>query len=137
MVKVNRSLIPYIVGIGVCVCIVVILMVQTPRYSSFPDAIRGDLMQRGYAVDRVELLHAWPDTVNTLSYGANVRVIMRTGSEHWGRLDCRVGRRDCVYYLPMAKVFQQQLPDLVRPRVWYEEVMQWVARLQSRLGLSS
>jgi hypothetical protein len=93
------------------------------------------LRQRGYAVDRVELLHMWPDTVNTLSYGASVRVIMVTGSDHWGRLDCKVGRRDCVYYLPMAKVFQQALPDLVRERSWREEVQIWGAQALLRLGL--
>lgn len=131
----NRRLM-LITSIAVSICgVVVWLLLQPPRYTSFPDAIRGDLRQRGYAVDRVELLHAWPDTVNTLSFGANVRVIMVTGSEHWGRLDCRVGRRDCVYYLPMAKVFQQQLPDLVREQSWDEEVRRWVERLRLRLGL--
>jgi hypothetical protein len=119
-----------------CICgLVAWILLQPTRYTSFPDAIRGDLRQRGYAVDRVELLHAWPDTVNTLSYGANVRVIMVTGSEHWGRLDCKIGRRDCEYYLPMAKVFQQELPDLVRERSWREEVQIWGAQVLSRLGL--
>lgn len=126
----------YLISVGICVCgLIAWVLLQPPRYSSFPDAIKGDLQQRGYAVDRVELLHMWPDTVNTLSYGANVRVIMVTGSEHWGRLDCKVGRRDCVYYLPMAQVFQQALPDLVRERSWREEVQQWGAQVLSRLGL--
>ena len=70
-----------IIAIVGCICgLVAWILLQPTRYTSFPDAIRGDLRQRGYAVDRVELLHAWPDTVNTLSYGANVRVIMVTGS---------------------------------------------------------
>jgi hypothetical protein len=131
----TRQLMILISMIGVVCGLVVWALLQPPRCSSFPDAIRGDLTQRGYAVDRVELLHMWPDTVNTLSFGANVRVIMVTGSEHWGRLDCRIGRRDCVYYLPMAKIFQQSLPDLVRERSWREEVQVWVAQLWLRLGL--
>ncbi|MFZ9856899.1 MAG: hypothetical protein ACO3F2_01020 [Roseiflexaceae bacterium] len=126
----------HIIAIVGCVCALVAwILLQPPRYTSFPDAIRGDLRQRGYAVDRVELLHMWPDTVNTLSFGANVRIIMVSGSEHWGRLDCKIGRRDCVYYLPMAKVFQQELPDLVRVRSWREEVQIWGAQALSRLGL--
>ncbi len=124
------------VSVVVVVGVVLWLLLQPPRYTSFPDAIRGDLRSRGYAVDYVELLHMWPDTVNTLSFGSNIRIVMRTGSEHWGRLDCRIGRRDCVYYLPMAQIFQAPLPDLVRERVWYEELWMWFARLQSRLGLS-
>lgn len=132
----KRMAINMIVGVLIVTGVVVWAVMQPPRYSSFPDAIRGDLRQKGYAVDRVELLHMWPDTVNTLSFGSNIRVIMVTGSEHWGRLDCRIGRRDCVYYLPMAKIFQEQLPDLVREQVWYEGVLLWLERLQSRLGLS-
>jgi hypothetical protein len=131
----TRQLMILISMIGVVCGLVVWALLQPPRYSSFPDAIRGDLTRRGYAIDRVELLHMWPDTVNTLSFGANVRVIMVTGSEHWGRLDCRIGRRDCVYYLSMAQVFQQPLPDLVRERSWREEVQVWVAQLWLRLGL--
>ncbi|MFN5059051.1 MAG: hypothetical protein ACK5GU_03950 [Chloroflexota bacterium] len=131
----TRRMMQIIIAVG-CVCgLVAWVLLQPPRYSSFPDAIRGDLRQRGYAVERVELLHMWPDTVNTLSFGANVRVIMVTGSEHWGRLDCKVGRRDCVYYLPMAKIFQQALPDLVRERSWREEVQIWGAQALLRLGL--
>jgi hypothetical protein len=131
----NRQVAQIIGVVGLVCSVVAWMLLQPPRYSSFPDAIQGDLRQRGYTVDRVELLHMWPDTVNTLSYGANVRVIMVTGSEHWGRLDCKVGRRDCVYYLPMAKIFQQALPDLVREQSWRDEVQIWFAQVWLRLGL--
>jgi|GEM_PF-2158942 len=131
----NKSFIVIGVVCAFMVFGVVWVLLQPPRYTSFPDAIRGDLTRRGYAVDRVELLHMWPDTVNTLSFGSNIRVIMVTGSEHWGRLDCKIGRRDCVYYLPMAKIFQEPLPDLVREQPWFEEVRLWFVRLPSLLGL--
>lgn len=131
----SRATLMTIIAVVLMCGVVVWVLLQPPRYSSFPDAIRGELMRKGYAVERVELLHMWPDTVNTLSFGSNIRIIMVTGSEHWGRLDCRIGRRDCVYYLPMAKIFQEPLPDLVSEQSWFDEVQIWFARLVSQLGL--
>ena len=115
--------------IAAAVCILGVgawLTQQPPQYNSFPDAIRGDLATLGVAVQQVELIHQWPDTVNDVNYGANLHITLVSGADHWGRLDCRTWRRDCVYTVAALDVHMQALPDLVKQLPWYVRLWQSV-----------
>lgn len=102
---------------GTCVVVVIAgLMWQlSGRYSSFDDAIRANLTTQGVAVRAVEVIHAWPDTVNNITYGANLRVVLTSGAVYWGRLECRGWQRQCAYRLTSMHQEWQQLADLVKP----------------------
>ena len=96
------------------VCIVIVgvgFWLQPPRYNSFGDAIRADLRQQGIAVRRIELVHAWPDSVNTISYGANLRVTLVSGRVVWGRLECQHLTQNCTYQVNMNDMGRRALLD--------------------------
>lgn len=95
------------------------------RYSAFPDAIMADLTTRGIAVRVVDVLHTWPDTVNTLSYGANIRVVLLSGAVYWGRLECRSTTTRCAYRIVSLDPSWIPLADLVAPSDWWQYITDW------------
>lgn len=118
------------VGLGAFICGVMLLVTQmSGRYSSFPDAIRADLRTQGIAVRTVEELHTWPDTVNNITYGANIRVVLVSGSMYWGRLECRAWQKQCAYRLAALQPMWRSLADLVAPPVWWEWLHAWYDRV--------
>lgn len=121
----------WFVGVGVVAVMVVIAwqLTRPAQYRSFPDAIDADLRAVGIAVQQVELIHQWPDTVNDVNYGANILITLPSGTQHWGRLDCRSWRRDCVYTVAAFDVHLKALPDLVKTAPWNERLWQWLQRL--------
>jgi len=107
--------------VGVCILIVGVLFAQiSGRYSAYPDAIRADLRAQGVAVRSVEVLHMWPDTVNTITYGANVRVMLTSGALYWGRLECRGWQKKCAYRLASLQQDWRPLADLVAQPAWWD-----------------
>ncbi|MFM7679185.1 MAG: hypothetical protein ACKO83_10100 [Roseiflexaceae bacterium] len=119
-----------IIACGICV-IAVLLWRMTGRFSSFHEAIAADMTSRGIAVRQVEVLHTWPDTVNTITYAANLRVILTSGAIYWGRLDCLGWQKQCKYRITALQQTWIPLADLVVPSVWWE----WWQTIASRLRL--
>jgi hypothetical protein len=113
-----------------CIVIVgVVLWLQPPRYNSFGDAIGADLRQQGIAVRHVELVHAWPDTVNTISYGANLRVTLVSGRVVWGRLECQHLTQNCTYQVNMNDMGRRALLDLVDGVSWPQQIVQLITQI--------
>jgi len=114
------------------VCIVIVgvgLLLQPPRYNSFGDAIGADLRQQGIAVRRIELVHAWPDSVNTISYGANLRVTLVSGRVVWGRLECQHLTQNCTYQVNMNDMGRRALLDLVDGVSWPQQIVQFITQI--------
>jgi len=112
-------------------CIVVItggLWLQPPRYQSFGDAIGADLRQQGMAVRNIELVHAWPDSVNTISYGANLRVTLVSGRVVWGRLECQQQQKNCTYQVNINAMTRRPLLDLVEGGNAFDDFVQLIAQ---------
>jgi hypothetical protein len=114
------------------VCVVIVgveFWLQPPRYNSFGDAIRADLRQQGIAVRRIELVHAWPDSVNTISYGANLRVTLVSGRVVWGRLECQHLAQNCTYQVNMNDMGRRALLDLVDGVSWPQQIVQLITQI--------
>lgn len=102
---------------------------STPvRYTSFRDALVADMGDQGIAVQDVEIIHQWPDTVNDVSFGANLRITLASGADVWGRLDCRGWRRDCVYTVQSFAIHLRSFPDLVKNPSWRDSLIDWVGQ---------
>ena len=102
---------------------------STPvRYTSFRDALVADMGDQGIAVSDVEIIHQWPDTVNDVSFGANLRITLASGADVWGRLDCRGWRRDCVYTVKSFAIHLRSFPDLVKTPLWRDSLIEWVGQ---------
>ena len=114
----------------VCIAIVGVgLLLQPPRYNSFGDAIGADLRQQGIAVRRIELVHAWPDSVNTISYGANLRVTLVSGRVVWGRLECQHLTQNCTYQVNMNDMGRRALLDLVDGVSLPQQIVQFITQI--------
>lgn len=114
----------------ICAAIVgVVLWLQPPRYNSFADAVAADLRQQGLATSRIELVHAWPDTVNTISYGANLRVTLLSGRVVWGRLECQQQTQNCMYQLNINDMGRRPLLDLLNEASWLTQIVQFINQI--------
>ena len=116
---------------GACIVVIIAGMMWqlSGRFSSFNDAIEADLTDQGVAVRAVDVIHAWPDTVNNITYGANLRVVLTSGAVYWGRLDCRAWQRQCAYRLTTMHRDWQPLADLVAPsriQEWLDFLDNWL-----------
>jgi hypothetical protein len=124
------------------ICVVLVVGVaywalSTPvRYTSFRDAIVADMGAQGIAVRDVEIIHQWPDTVNDVNFGANLRITLVSGADVWGRLDCRTWRRDCVYTVQAFAIHIRSFPDLVKTSSWRESFVGWLGQRWHALRLS-
>ncbi|NBU64103.1 MAG: hypothetical protein EBS29_06345 [Chloroflexia bacterium] len=104
------------------------LWLQPPRYHSFGDAIEADLRQQGIAVRNIELVHSWPDTVNSISYGANLRMTLISGRVVWGRLECQQQQRNCTYQLNINAMARRPLLDLAEGKNIFDMILQLIAQ---------
>lgn len=112
-----------------CIVVVgVVLWLQPPRYNSFGDAIGADLRHQGITVRDVELVHAWPDTVNTISYGANLRVTLMSGRIVWGRLECVYQQQNCTYQMNINAMTRRPLADLVERTYGVTDIVQLITQ---------
>jgi hypothetical protein len=98
---------------------------RPPRFSSRVDAIGYVLAQRNVRYEVIYVNRTWPDTVNSIVYGANLRVIMRDRSELPGRVECRTGDHDCYISVDKLGLDRISIPDLTVQRdppilIWLE-----------------
>lgn len=67
------------------------------RFATFSNMIRYVLDQRGVAYESVFVERTWPDTVNDITYGANLLIVTPDKGTVIGRLDCRGWKKDCFF----------------------------------------
>lgn len=122
-------------------CVLVGLIGVVLRPPSFPtrrQAIAYVLTQRGIAYDQVFINQTWPDTVNSVVYGANLIIITRDQGEVPGRIECRTADRDCYISVDRLGVDRATIPDITIQRdhpalAWLEAQ---VAIVRARAGRS-
>jgi len=104
-------------GCLACVLAGVLAFTMQPRvFSNRRDAIAYALDQRGIKYQAIYIDHSWPDTVNNLTYGANLRIVIPNRSEIPGRIECRSGERDCYINVERLQLDRVTIPDLSAPR---------------------
>lgn len=94
------------------------LVLQPPTFATRRDAIAYVLQRRGLTADEIYLDQRWPDSVNTLVYGANLTVNLRGGASVTGYFECRQGERSCSFSLPRLGLRNEPVPDIVVKRSW-------------------
>lgn len=99
-----------------------------PRsFVTFADAIGYALDQRGVAYESIFVERVWPDTVNDITYGANLLIVTPDNGTVIGRLDCRGWKKDCFFTVRAFGVYREPLPELTEQRrlpwiTWIEQV---------------
>lgn len=115
-----------------CVLGTALVAALRPRnFATYQDAIGYVLDQRSVAYQRVLVERAWPDTVNTIYYGANVFVILNDTRRIGGRLECATpdGHR-CKVVLQDLDIAGESLPELRESMSWHWPA--WVQKLLTR-----
>lgn len=92
------------------------LLLRPPAFTSFSEAIGYELDRRGVTYERVYIDHSWPDTVNDITYGADVLITMPDGKDTVGRLDCRGWKTDCFFTVRAYGIYREPLPELSQRR---------------------
>jgi hypothetical protein len=86
-----------------------------PRFTNHRDQLAYMLAQHGLSVSSVRLDRAWPDRINSQTYGANITVVLSdavNAKMALGRIECRVEKRKCWYRLASLGIDMEELPDL-------------------------
>lgn len=113
-----------------CAAITLAMLVVRPRsFTSFPEAIGYQLEQRGIAYQNIFIDRSWPDTVNDITYGANLVITLDGAEDVVGRLDCRGWQRDCVFTIRSFGIYREPLPELTQ-----RQTLPWVEWLE-RIGI--
>jgi hypothetical protein len=120
-----------LVAASVLTCVLatgIVAALRLRNFATYQDAIGYVLDQRSVAYQRVLVERAWPDTVNTLYYGANVFVILNDTRRIGGRLECATpdGHR-CKVVLRDLNIAGEALPELSEQRRW--RLPAWVQKL--------
>ena len=104
-----------------------------PRhFTSFSDAIGYVLDQHGVAYERIFIDHTWPDTVNDITYGANLLIVTPEKGELAGRLDCRGWKTDCFFTVRELGIYREALPELT-----LQQRLPWVVWIEQTLGITT
>lgn len=116
--RINRRLLLALGGLPL-LCAAVLLLafaLQPPRFTSRADAIGYVLQQRGIIFEHVYVNRAWPDTVNSITYGANLIIVLSGVEEVPGRIECRSGEQNCYINVVRLGIDRAPIPDLSKPR---------------------
>ncbi|MGQ9547355.1 MAG: hypothetical protein ACUVSY_01270 [Roseiflexus sp.] len=122
-----------IIGASVLSCTALVLTAafMRPRsFTSFSDAIGYVLEQRGVAYEHVFIDRTWPDTVNDITYGADLLIVTPEKGEVAGRLDCRGWKTDCFFTVRALGIYREALPELTR-----QQRLSWVAWIEQVSGI--
>lgn len=112
-----------------CLALAIVAILVRPRsFASFSEAIGYVLDRRGIAYEQIFVDHSWPDTVNDITYGANLLIVTPAKVTVTGRLDCRGWKKDCFFTVRAFGVYREPLPDLTEQRRlpwadWVEQVL--------------
>jgi hypothetical protein len=119
-----------VIAAGLLSCAALALMpaLLRPRsFATFSDAIGYVLNQRGVAYESIFVERSWPDTVNDITYGANLLIVTPGKGTVTGRLDCRGWKKDCFFTVRAFEIYREPLPELSEQRrlpwvAWIEQV---------------
>jgi hypothetical protein len=122
--------------IGACVlsCMALALtaaFLRPHNFTSFSDAIGYVLDQRGVAYEHVFIDRTWPDTVNDITYGANLLIVTPAKGGLAGRLDCRGWKTDCFFTVRELGIYREALPELT-----LQQRLPWVVWIEQALGIT-
>jgi hypothetical protein len=130
-----QRVLPFLV-IGACLLSCTALAITAaflrPRnFTSFSDAIGYVLDQRGVAYEHVFIDRTWPDTVNDITYGANLLIVTPAKGGLAGRLDCRGWKTDCFFTVRELGIYREALPELT-----LQQRLPWVVWIEQALGIT-
>jgi hypothetical protein len=104
---------------GLCfACIIVGTLAIVLRPRTFPsrvDAIGSVLEQRGIAYQNIYIDRTWPDSVNSITYSADLIIIVRNNAQINGRIECKTMNDQCQIALPKLGIDSTPIPDLTTP----------------------
>lgn len=114
-----------------CVALALAAVFLRPRsFATFSDAIGYVLDQHGIAYESVLIERTWPDTVNDITYGANLLIVTPNKGTVIGRLDCRGWKKDCFFTVRAFEIYREPLPELTEQRR-----LPWIAWIEQALGV--
>jgi hypothetical protein len=129
----QRFTIRLAIGLGsvvlACAVLAILALWLRPRqFTTHRDAIAYALDRHGIAYQQVYIDHAWPDTVHTERFAANLDVRLSGGRQVFGLLACRSGRTRCSFSVTSLGIEDEPLPELVDARrepwiVWLEQAL--------------
>ncbi len=132
--SVQRVLPLLVIGVCLLSCTALALTAAflRPRsFTTFSDAIGYVLEQRGIPYERVFIDRTWPDTVNDITYGANLLIVTPAQGELAGRLDCRGWKTDCFFTVRELGIYREALPELTQ-----QQRLPWVVWIEQTLGIT-
>lgn len=114
-----------------CILAAVVLIALRPRsFTTFSDAIGYMLEQHGVAYENIFVERSWPDTVNDITYGANLLIVTPDTRTVTGRLDCRGWKTDCFFTVREFGIYREPLPELTEQRR-----LPWAAWIEQAPGI--
>lgn len=118
----------YLLG---CAALALAAIFPRPRsFATFSEAVGYVLDQRGIAYESVFIDRSWPDTVNDITYGANLLIVLPDNGTVLGRLDCRGWKKDCFFTVREFGIYREPLPALTEQRR-----LPWIAWIEEALGV--
>ncbi|MDW8214616.1 MAG: hypothetical protein RMJ55_13735 [Roseiflexaceae bacterium] len=118
-------------GILSCAALAFAAVFLRPRsFATFSEAVGYVLDQRGVAYESVFIDRSWPDTVNDITYGANLLIVLPDKGTVIGRLDCRGWKKNCFVSVREFGIYREPLPELTEHRR-----LPWIAWIEQTLGI--
>ncbi len=106
------------------------IFLRPHSFATFSEAVGYVLDQRGIAYESVFIDRSWPDTVNDITYGANLLIVLPDNGTVLGRLDCRGWKKDCFFTVREFGIYREPLPALTEQRR-----LPWIAWIEEALGV--
>jgi hypothetical protein len=112
-----------------CLAAAVLVADVRPRgFETYDETIKSILLERGLAVQVVQVARTQADVVFYPPYRADVYVQIQGEREFRGRLVCNDFQRDCSINISRLGISEQPIPDLVPPPRW-----PWLGWIQHHL----
>jgi len=120
---------------GVCIaCLAaagLVAIVRPRGFATYDETIKSMLVERGLAVQEVQVARTRTDIVHYPPYRADVYVQIQGEREFRGRLVCDHVERDCSINVSRLGIVEQPIPDLVAPPRW--PWLGWIQHILARL----
>jgi hypothetical protein len=104
------------------------LWLRPQWFDTHQEAIGYVLQQHGIAYEKVDVLYAWPDTLDRKAYAADVVVLRADGQRVFGRIACASGRTSCYLHVGKLGIIHEPVPELAAPAPWRTWLKQKLAQ---------
>lgn len=111
-----------------------VVALRPRQFTTHRDAIGFELASRDIAYQQIYLNRSWPDTLTDEYYGADLQVLLPSGRNAVGRLECKVRRTNCMFTVRTLGIFREPLPELVA-EAEQPEWLRWAEQMAARLGI--